>query len=233
MANGRKRFQGAVPDSVSGIAWIEQLRLGNTDALEQLLATYWQPLFDYAVRILLNADAAQDVVQQAFIRLWRDRRDWRSGSSPRALLFTIVRNLALNERRSQRLRERWLGSGQPARAGPAPPDQVLEYNELSAAVTHAIEQLPLRRREVFTLARFQGLSYQEIADLMGISVQTVANQMSLAMADLRRALGDFWSDSAASPAPGREPRSALPGALSPNDRERAKVRASEHDSWSG
>ncbi|MGH7554768.1 MAG: RNA polymerase sigma factor, partial [Longimicrobiales bacterium] len=185
MSSGRERFQGDVPDSNLGIAWVEQLRLGSTDALEAMLAVYWQPLLDYASTILRNPDSAQDVVQQAFIRLWQGRRDWRTGSSARSLLFTIVRNLALNERRSQRMHERWVRSSQPARAGPPPPDQVFDHNELSDAVTRAIEALPLRRKEVFTLSRFQGFSYEQIAEVLGISAQTVANQMSLAMAQLR------------------------------------------------
>jgi RNA polymerase sigma-70 factor (ECF subfamily) len=215
MSHERERFQGDVADSNVGIAWIERLRLGRTDALDTLLAVYWQPLLDYANTILRNPDAAQDVVQQAFIRLWQGRRDWRTGSSARSLLFTIVRNIALNERRSQRMHERWVRSNSTAPAGPPPPDQVFDHNELSEAVVRAIEGLPLRRREVFTLARFQGFSYQQIAEVMGISAQTVANQMSLAIAQLRESLSGFLRDSAVGRSPGSREAPGVRDAVAP------------------
>ena len=68
------------------------------------------------------------------------------------------------------------------------PLQTLEEKELRAGLEAALRLLPERRKEVFMLARFQRLTYDEIAALMGISPQTVANQMSAALADLRRHL---------------------------------------------
>ena len=68
------------------------------------------------------------------------------------------------------------------------PDRTLELSELERAAAAAVASLPERRGEVFRLAREQALSYAEIADVMGLSVQTVANHMSLALSDLRAAL---------------------------------------------
>ena len=75
-----------------------------------------------------------------------------------------------------------------AEDGPAQPDELLEETLLQEEVAAAIADLPERRREVFVLARFHGLSYQEIADVLGVSQQTVANQMSSALSQLRELL---------------------------------------------
>jgi RNA polymerase sigma-70 factor (ECF subfamily) len=73
----------------------------------------------------------------------------------------------------------------------ADPSATLEAAELEVAVSQAIQRLPPRRREIFELARFHGRRYHEIAVIAGISVQTVANQMSAAITQLRRSLSRF------------------------------------------
>lgn len=172
----------------------------DASALDELLRCYWSPIVYYAERLLGGMDAAEDVAQQVFIQLWQRRSEWRFTGSVQSYLYRIARNLSLNEQRHQTMQERW--SERVRRRGqrrPVRPDQVVEGNELQVAVDSAIAALPERRREVFILARFQGLSYREIAAVMGISTQTVANQLSAALSDLRGALADFLDDAAAGP----------------------------------
>jgi RNA polymerase sigma-70 factor (ECF subfamily) len=76
------------------------------------------------------------------------------------------------------------------------PDEELEASEFQARFAAAMENLPARRREVFELVRFQGLTYQEVAEVLEVSHQTVANQMTLAHRDLRRMLAGFLTESA-------------------------------------
>jgi RNA polymerase sigma factor (sigma-70 family) len=91
-----------------------------------------------------------------------------------------------------------------------PPDRTplatVVEDELSRAIRHAIDQLAPRRREVFTLFHLQDLSYKEIADLMGIRPQSVANHLQAALADLRVSLRDHLP----APAPGISDRSRPP-----------------------
>lgn len=166
---------------------LERVQDGDPAALQSLLETHWTPLVRYARRLLSEPDDAQDVVQEAFVRLWARRRRWKVEGSVRSLLFTITRNAALDELRRRTRR------GRAARAfrGPAPPalpSESVAASELETAATAAVAALPPRRQEVFRLAREAGLSYSEIAEVMDVSPQTVANQMSLALADLRQAL---------------------------------------------
>lgn len=169
---------------------MERIRAGDASALDALLKRYWDVVVAYARQILGDPAAAADTAQQTFIKLWQRREQWAPTGSVAAYIFRITRNAALNERRARRVR---VVSGENPRANatmstPWTPLQTLEEKELRAGLEAALRLLPERRKEVFMLARFQRLTYEEIAALMGISPQTVANQMSAALADLRRHL---------------------------------------------
>src|SRR5690606_27538996 len=108
----------------------------------------------------------------------------------------IARNLALNRTRDQKARE-----GRDKQGGelffsrpPQTPSDYLEANSIRADVEQAIATLPPRRREVFILSRFHGLTHQEIADALGTSKQTVANQLTTGLAELRIALAERLAD---------------------------------------
>jgi RNA polymerase sigma-70 factor, ECF subfamily len=178
-----------VPGSTDDVALLDRIRASDSDALEAAMKRHWTPLMRYAAGLATDEDTAEDAVQEAFIRLWARRKHWTMSRSLRGLLFRVVRNRLLNQRRSAQVRSRWMErlSRRPARP-PSTPDQVTELKDLSAAVTSALAALPLRRREAFVLIRYSGLSYREAAEVMGVSPQTVANQMSAALTTLREAL---------------------------------------------
>lgn len=167
------------------------LRDGDTSALETLMGRYWGPLIRYAARLVDSLDAAEDVVQAAFVTLWQDRAKWKAVGTVQAFLYRIVRNGALQERRRSDVRERKapdIARGHP----PMPtPFDVAAEQELERALQSAIHGLAPRRREAFVLARYHRLMLGEIADIMGVSTQTVANHVSTAMAELRQELARF------------------------------------------
>lgn len=174
---------------------MRRLRFDDTTALDELMALFWEDLVRYAWRIVDNVDDAEDIAQRAFLQLWRRRYQLEHrGAGVRSYLLRIARNLSLNERRHRlvirkagpRLRE--MVPHQPT------PAEITEGTELQAAVLSALEALPPRRREVFALIRFHGLSYREAAEVMGISSQTVANQLSAALAELRRSLRKYLTE---------------------------------------
>jgi len=170
------------------------MRDGDSSAFAELLNFYWRPILRYVSQLLGSMDAAEDVAQETFVRLWNGRARWDPSVPPRAVAYRIARNLTLNEQRSVRVRSRWAAIPQaPPESLPTAPQTIAEQ-ELKAAVERAVEALPIRRREVFRLLRFEELTYREVADLMGISVQTVANQMTAALSDLRRLLEPFMED---------------------------------------
>ena len=166
---------------------IERVRSGDAEILERLMANYWGDLVRYADGILGGSGDGQDVVQEAFIRFWSRRERWGAEGSVKALLYTVTRNAAIDERRKgARGATVRLDPETPSR-DPSPYDQVRE-DELRRAAAVAVDRLPPKRQEVFRLIREGGLTYKEVATVLGLSAQTVANQMSLALADLRKAL---------------------------------------------
>ena len=175
--------------SSSDSALLERVRGGDHAAMDALVNAYWGRIQRYSLKIVGDADAAEDIAQETFFRFWVRRERWRPRGSIRALLYRIARNLSLNYRASRdtrrRLRRRLWHSAQES---PPRPDQLLEANEIRDAVRAAIGELSERRREVLELVHFHGLSYREVAETLEIAPQTVANHVSAALASLRSSL---------------------------------------------
>lgn len=173
-----------------------RLRLGDSSALGALLQQYWSPLVVYLRELLNDREAALDVAQEAFLELWDHRRTWSPRGSVRAFLYRVARHRALNRIRDDRNRARFaphLDAVERARHVAPSPLQLLEQAELRSILEEAIEALPPRRREAFRLAYLHDLTHDEIAQVLGISRQTVKNQVSAALAQLRRSLEPFLS----------------------------------------
>lgn len=165
-----------------------RLAAGDPSALTEISAWLWEPIAAYAYRLLEDRDAAMDVAQESCLRLW-DRRGRDPPQCIRAYLFRTARNLALDQLKTRRTRIGLLrhhASGRPR--GPAWPDEALQCNRVATEVQRAIQELPERRREVFSLTYLQGLSYGEVAEILAISPKTVQNHMTSALAQLRDTL---------------------------------------------
>jgi RNA polymerase sigma-70 factor (family 1) len=170
---------------------MRRVACGEAAALECLLNAHWQPVLRYANYLIDSPDAAEDVVQEAFVRLWARSPEWRPRGCVRAFLYRVTRNLVLNERRRERVRTLWARHAEADTHWYPMPTHALEAQEIHAALKEAVAALPDRRRKVFWLARYQQMTHHEIAEVMGISVQTVANQMSAALATLRERLRPY------------------------------------------
>src|SRR5690606_29318794 len=185
----RRKSEG---DRALDAGLMERALGGEAEALEALLEAYWAPIAAYAARVLDgNLDAGKDVAQEVFVLIWEQRVRWRQTGSVRAYLYGLARNIALNQRRSIRARGRAserVRAQFEERERTLSPLELVELGEERDAIDHAIAMLPKRRREVFLLIRVHGASYREAAEILGVSPQTIANQMSRALAELRRLL---------------------------------------------
>jgi RNA polymerase sigma factor (sigma-70 family) len=197
------RFEGGPPAArvAPGLALcgdkprLERLRDDDPDALGELMAEYWAPLMRYARGMLGCADASEDVVQEAFFRLWCARSTLHTRGSERALVYEITRNLALKRVRHLAIRRRMEANIRQVMARPlaTPLDQTL-VNEVQSVVERALTLLPERRRDAFILLRCRGLSLKEAATAMGLSTQTVANHAVLALKQMRQILRRYKMD---------------------------------------
>jgi RNA polymerase sigma-70 factor, ECF subfamily len=161
----------------------------DRSALEQLYVKLEKPMFNVVYRWLWNAGDAQDVVQEAFLRIWK-ARDTVDPATATPLLYRTALNLASNRRRSARL-WRFLGieaaSEEPTRARTS--EEALAVEQDRARVRRAIEALPERLRQVLMLSEYTDLTQPEIGLALGIPSGTVGSRRHAALAELSRHLG--------------------------------------------
>jgi RNA polymerase sigma-70 factor (ECF subfamily) len=173
---------------------VKRMGTGDTDALAILLERYWASLVRYANGILGSRDEAEDVALETFERLWERRDAWRVDESVLPLLLRITRNMSLDSLRRSATRE-GVTDNLPRSPSPPTPSDTTENDEIKALVSQALDCLPDRRREALILARIHGLSRKEVAEVMGLAPQTVANHINLGMDDVRRILAPYFRDS--------------------------------------
>lgn len=177
--------------------WCRRLRDGDRNALEAVFRALYEPLVGYAARHLGadDRDAAADVVQDAFVRVWEGRERLDPERSLKAFLYQSVRNLALNRSRDARTRAALLAERYeaPTRAAPQP-DELFRAGRVQERIEGWIEALPERQREALRLSRFEGLDHREIADVMGCSPRTVNNHLVRALRTIRSWAADLAPD---------------------------------------
>lgn len=163
-------------------------------AFEALFREHHAPLCGFAYRFVHSREIAEELVQEVFLYLWEHWDRWETGAPVKTYLFTAVRNAAISYLRHQRVVQR----SEPevvvelfSHSGPSP-EADARSAELAAALARAVARLPERCRLVFTLSREQGLTYNQVAEVMGISPKTVEMQMGRAFKALRRYLAPYW-----------------------------------------
>ena len=168
---------------------LERIKRNDEQGIDKLFAHHFAPLCMVANRIVQNEDAAKDIVQDVFVKLWTERENVQVKSSLRGYLKQSVVNAGIDytRRHYEKKKASFEGSSElPAVSGDAERD--LESKEIARWVDRAVARLPERCRLVFVLSRHEGLSYKEIAEKLEISPKTVENQMSKALKVLRKAL---------------------------------------------
>jgi len=163
----------------------------DQSGLEALYVELETPLYNVVYRWLWNSDDAHEVVQEAFVRLWR-MRTRVDAATVRPLVYKIAINLASNRRRTRKL-WRWVSleaaRGNPG-AGPAA-DDALAADQTRRAVRDAIDALPEKYRRVITMCELTELTYEQIAAALNIAVGTVGSRRNTAMKLLRQRLGEL------------------------------------------
>lgn len=141
------------------------------------------PLGMYALRMVNDADVAEDLVQDAFVKAWTYAGEGRLIDSFAPFMYRTVRNVCLTY-----LRDRRETVGEECI--PEADEEAIDTSFRDARIWKAIDDLPEQCRRVFLLSKRDGLSNEEIAEELGISVKTVKNQMTKAFSRLREALSD-------------------------------------------
>lgn len=180
---------------VTELALARRVREGDEAAFEHIFRAYYPRLVSFACTKLGSQALAEEMVQEVFLQIWARREQWVVERSLAAYVFRAVRNRILNARRSIRLEVSYAAAAAAAceiEVETAEPcDDRLRDAEIAAALAHALARLPERPRQVFLLSRRQGLSYAEIAEVLGIAVKTVEMHMGRALVQLRTSLQEW------------------------------------------
>ena len=179
-------------DAISDDELVRLYREGDLDAFDALFDRYHDPVYRFARTLLGNADGAQEVLQEAFLALARGAEAYQPRGRFRAWLMRIVRNRCLNRietlRASRRaLAESGFDPADLASANPLP-TQRAETDERLAAIRRAVAELPERQREALALHAFEQLGYREIAEVLGMPINTVKTLIHRARANVAGSL---------------------------------------------
>ena len=181
---------GLPPEDVQR-ALFARLAAGDDTAFDTIFRTWYAPLVRVAMYLLHDGMAAEEVVQDVLLEVWRRRESLAFEQEPRRYLMRATRNRALNHVRHQAVagRAAALDISDDAHAATAP--AMVQAAELEVAVAQAVATLPNRCRAVFELSRRHHMSYAQIADALDIAPKTVENQMGKALRMLRVALVEW------------------------------------------
>ena len=181
-------------------ALVNRVREGEVEAFQALYLSQYRPLVGFANAYVHSFAQAEELVQDVFAAVWERRHTWEAPGGPVAYLFAAVRNRALHVLEHERIAGRIAHNVESDTAvpamgtGPLAPDSAVEYAELRRAVAKAIAQLPRRRRVALALRTAHGMSYAEIAEALGVSVNSAMLLVSRARESIAPLLVNFAGD---------------------------------------
>ncbi len=183
---------------------------GNAAAFETLLARYNRPIFNFIYRFVRSPERAEDIMQDVFMRVVRGAKDYRRESKFSTWLYAIARNLCIDDRRREVFRRGPSldqAMGNDDEDGPSLLDTVQDRGaladenafgrEIQPRIAAALATLNPDQREVFLLREVGGLAFQEIAEIVGASENTIKSRMRYAIEHLRKTLEEAGIDRAA------------------------------------
>jgi RNA polymerase sigma factor (sigma-70 family) len=171
---------------------------GDTSAFEKVIERHQALVAGTAARMLGSNSDVEDIAQQVFIRVWKSARRYVPRAKFTTWLLKITRNLVFNELRRAKRRAQVSLQPEPGaeeiplkdETNPAPDASLLE-GELQRAIEEAIMQLPESQRMALVLRRYEQLSYEEIAEVLDLSVPAVKSVLFRARTELRARLSKY------------------------------------------
>jgi RNA polymerase sigma-70 factor (ECF subfamily) len=183
------------------VALMGRIGAGDHAAFRTLVERHQDAVVGTVAKMLGNSADAEDIAQQVFLRIWRHAKNYRPDAKFTTYLFTIARNLVFNEsrRRSRRkevsTEEREETSHLEVEASPdRQPDAELLQAELQRAVDAAIAALPEAQRMAVVLRRYEQMPYEEIAEVLKLSLPAVKSLLFRARAALRESLSGYLAE---------------------------------------
>ncbi len=151
----------------------------------------YNPLCNFAFKYLGDEEASEDVVQEVFVHLWEKRKKLEINSSLKSYLFSSVKNKSIEKLRRLKVEKKYLQSSDVPLFTETNVDFEDEMQKaiLKDNIYQSVDKLPKKCKIIFKMAKFDGLTYKEIADELNLSEKTIESQMRRAFIMLREMLG--------------------------------------------
>lgn len=191
-------------------ALIERARNGETQAFRALVERHQRRAFGLAVALVRDDEDAREIVQEAFVRVYRGLEQFHGGSSFFTWLYRIVHNLSIDLIRKPSRREVDMDSIQDLEEAASEPlfdlpegDPLerVHRSELSERIGSALDELPAYHRGVIVMRELYGMSYEEMAESMGVSKGTIMSRLFHARRKLQKSLAVCYEEAFGAPAP--------------------------------
>jgi RNA polymerase sigma-70 factor (ECF subfamily) len=195
---------------------MEAYRRGDPRAFEVLVVRHQRGLYNFIFRSVHNRSRADELLQEVFLRVVRSRDRWQASAQFSTWIYSIARNLCVDESRRARFRDhRSLDAPMRSKdgeqgatfvsqlaSGDVATDDAAQAPTLRRRIAEAVDALPAEQREVFLMRQLAGLSFKEIAEVVGVAENTAKSRMRYALEKLRLELDDIGGDQP--PAAGEE-----------------------------
>src|SRR4030042_799049 len=171
---------------------ISKLKAGDSSAFSNIFTAYYQDLVMFAARFSNSLDSAEEIVQDTFVRLWEKHESVKIDVSFKSYLLKMVQNKCINWLRHNKImrsHNNYVIDSSPKFEYDT--DSYMLYSELQEQIKSALCKLPAEVSEAFQMNRYKGLKYNEIAELMGVSVRTLEVRIGKALQILRNHLKGY------------------------------------------
>ncbi|MFI3280374.1 MAG: RNA polymerase sigma-70 factor [Rikenellaceae bacterium] len=167
---------------------IKQLISGDMKGYERLYELFYPSYLVFTKRLVNDDSAAEDIMQNVFLKVWEHRQTLDCNGSIKAYLFVLTKREVLNVWRRKRRTEISLQDVKDLLSCDSGVEQRLEREQTLATVNRVVAEMPMQRKLIFTLSRYDNCTNREIAERLNISVRTVEKHLELAIKFLKRAL---------------------------------------------
>lgn len=173
---------------------VNEIKAGNRKAWDALTQVFYTPLIRFINGMVHNADLAEELAQDIFVNLWLKRKNINVTTSLTGYLYRSARNHTLNFIKRRKFEQTYQQKAeQHAQIETNETEEQVHFSALEKQISGAIEALPESCREIFKLSRYEGLTYKEIGNVLGISPRKVQYQIGNALKILREELKGYTS----------------------------------------
>ncbi len=168
----------------------KELSAGSQEAFNEIFRAYYGKVVNFVNSLVKSHSVSEDLSQEVFVNLWNSRHALGEVRSLNAYIYTIARNITIDYLRKRRIACDSIGKSVDFLDSEMTDEKYFAM-EKELMIRLAVATFPERRRRIFTMSRFEGMSNSDIAETLGITKKTVENQINLSIRDIKKIIGAF------------------------------------------